>query len=100
MFKNIIKNISITKLLVSAQIKSMSSLQASSTASINYGDYVKFLELVGNCKVSERNFLNEKKKKFSSVRHTNEKSKKFQHDLVNKNEKEKERRNFFFSRSS
>jgi len=45
MFKNIFQNIKVL-----AQINSMSS-RPTSTAT-NYGDYVKFLELVGNCKVS------------------------------------------------
>ncbi|XP_070494644.1 5'-deoxynucleotidase HDDC2 [Chironomus tepperi] len=47
MFKNIFQNIKVL-----AQINSMSSRQTSSAS--NYGDYVKFLELVGNCKQIKR----------------------------------------------
>ena len=54
MFQNIMKNIRFTKLVTQINNNSMNSRQSSTT--INYADYVKFLELVGNCKVSE-NFI-------------------------------------------
>jgi hypothetical protein len=50
MFKNILKHIKFTN-LIAQQITFMSAREASS-ATGNYGDYIKFLELVGNCKVS------------------------------------------------
>lgn len=70
MFKNIFQNIKLV-----AQINSMNSRQASSVT--NYGDYVKFLELVGNCKVS---------KTFSGTRR-----RKITHCVTSKKGKENER---------
>lgn len=68
MFKNIFQNIKVL-----AQINPMSSRTTSSAT--NYGDYVKFLELVGNCKVSIE----------------------FRQKSLTSKKKEKEKENLFFS---